>query len=332
LFGNKLPEVKKLANQMSVLDLSKVTDSMIDDVVSRGVDESGVNLLRNLKFAMDEKAALDKSRAIKALQDGSITPQAAAEVIASRATKDVDVSKLVKYFKSPEELDTIRAFYIDNIIGDFGDSFLTDPKQFKLFGKRMQDEYKTGKLSTVFGDDVAKDMNDFGRVMVFNSKAAEGGDLVAANIAAKPLENLGTLARLSIVGRVLSTGPQYKSIMKQYREMTKGASEKTKAQVLGNLLANAFSSASSQAPLQALQEGVQEGSRQISAVLNEAKGQAKAPTPTKTPVPQVLPPLPMTAPPRAQPPIGMLGIRDRAKGDPAVALSLLGGLGSAGLL
>ena len=332
LFGNKLPEVKKLADQMSVLNLSKVSDSMIDDVLSRGADESGVNLMRNLKFAMDEKASLDKSRAIKALQDGSITPQAAAEVIASRATKDVDVSNLVKYFNSPEELDTIRAFYIDNIIGDFGDSFLTDPKQFKLFGKRMQDEYKTGKLSTVFGDDVAKDMNDFGRVMVFNSKAAEGGDLVAANIAAKPLENLGTLARLSIVGRVLSTGPQYKSIMKQYREMTRGASEKTKAQVLGNLLANAFSSASSQAPLQALQEGVQEGSRQISAVLNEAKGQAKAPTPTKTPVPQVLPPLPMTAPPRAQPPIGMLGIRDRAKGDPAVALSLLGGLGSAGLL
>lgn len=332
LFGNKLPEVKKLADQMSVLNLSKVSDSMIDDVLSRGADESGVNLMRNLKFAMDEKASLDKSRAIKALQDGSITPQAAAEVIANRATKDVDVSNLVKYFNSPEELDTIRAFYIDNIIGDFGDSFLTDPKQFKLFGKRMQDEYKTGKLSTVFGDDVAKDMNDFGRVMVFNSKAAEGGDLVAANIAAKPLENLGTLARLSIVGRVLSTGPQYKSIMKQYREMTRGASEKTKAQVLGNLLANAFSSASSQAPLQALQEGVQEGSRQISAVLNEAKGQAKAPTPTKTPVPQVLPPLPMTTPPRAQPPIGMLGIRDRAKGDPAVALSLLGGLGNAGLL
>ena len=332
LFGNKLPEVKKLADQMSVLNLSKVSDSMIDDVLSRGADESGVNLMRNLKFAMDEKASLDKSRAIKALQDGSITPQAAAEVIANRATKDVDVSNLVKYFNSPEELDTIRAFYIDNIIGDFGDSFLTDPKQFKLFGKRMQDEYKTGKLSTVFGDDVAKDMNDFGRVMVFNSKAAEGGDLVAANIAAKPLENLGTLARLSVVGRVLSTGPQYKSIMKQYREMTRGASEKTKAQVLGNLLANAFSSASSQAPLQALQEGVQEGSRQISAVLNEVKGQAKAPTPTKTPVPQVLPPLPMTAPPRAQPPIGMLGIRDRAKGDPAVALSLLGGLGSAGLL
>jgi hypothetical protein len=335
LFGKNLPEINKLADQMSVLNLSKVTGSMIDDVVSRGADESSVNLLRNLKFAMDEKAALDKSRAIKALQDGSITPQAAAEVIANRATKDVDVAKLVKYFESPEDLNKIRAFYVDNIIGDFGDAFLTDPKQFKLFGQRLQDEYKTGKLSTVFGDDVAKDMNDFGRVMVFNSKAAEGGDLVAANIAAKPLENLGTLARLSIIGRVLSTGPQYKSIMRQYNEMTKGASQKTKAQVLGNLLASAFGSAISQAPMQIIQEGAQEGSRQLSALLNTAQSQMKAPTPPRTPVPQVQPaiqPEQISVPAPAQQPMGMMDIRERARENPAVAATLLGGLGSAGLL
>jgi hypothetical protein len=326
LFGKNLPEINKLADQMSVLNLSKVTDSMIDEVVARGADESGVNLLRNLKFAMDEKAALDKSRAIKALQDGSITPQAAAEVIANRATKDVDVAKLVKYFDAPEDLDTIRAFYVDNIIGDFGDAFLTDPKQFKMFGQRLQDEYKTGKLTTVFGDDVAKDMNDFGRVMVFNSKAAEGGDLVAANIAAKPLENLGTLARLSIIGRVLSTGPQYKSIMKQYNQMTKGASQKTKAQVLGNLLANAFSSASSQAPLQIIQEGIQEGSQQLSSTLESARNQNKKSTLPPTPVPQVLPPIETNSVNQTS------NIRQRAKENPAVAATLLGGLGSAGLL
>ena len=335
LFGKNLPEINKLADQMSVLNLSKVTDSMIDDVVSRGADESGVNLLRNLKFAMDEKAALDKSRAIKALQDGSITPQAAAEVIANRATKDVDVAKLVKYFESPEDLNKIRAFYVDNIIGDFGDAFLTDPKQFKLFGQRLQDEYKSGKLNLVFGDDMAKDMNDFGRIMVFNSKAAEGGDLVAANIAAKPLQNLGTLARLSVVGRFLSSAPQYKSIVNQYKEMTKGASQKTKAQVLGNLLASAFGSAASQTPMQVIQEGVQEGSQQLSAALDTMQSKMKAPTPPRTPVPQVQPaiqPEQILAPAPAQQPMGMMGIRERAKGNPAVALSLLGGLGSAGLL
>jgi hypothetical protein len=335
LFGKNFPEIKKLASQMNVMSLSDVSQSMIDDVVAEGADQSAISLLRNLKSAVDEQASMKSSRAIKALQDGSITPQAAAEVIANRATKDVDVAKLVKYFESPEDLNKIRAFYVDNIIGDFGDAFLTDPKQFKLFGQRLQDEYKTGKLNTIFGDDVAKDMNEFGRVMVFNSKAAEGGDLVAANIAAKPLENLGTLARLSVIGRVLSTGPQYKSIMRQYKEMAAGKSEKTRAEIFGNLLASAFGSATSQAPAQIIQEGAQEGSRQLSALLDTAQSQMKAPTPPRTPVPQVQPaiqPEQISAPDPAQQPMGMMGIRERAKGNPAVALSLLGGLGSAGLL
>ena len=79
-------------------------------------------------------------------------------------------------------------------------------------------------------------MNDFGRVMVFNSKAVEGGDLVAANIAAKPLENLGTIARLFVIGRLFSSAPHYNSVLKQYRRMSQGKDVRTKAEILGTLL------------------------------------------------------------------------------------------------
>ena len=84
LFGEqKLAEIKKLAEQMSVINLSKLSDGMVDDLVSAGGDTSAVNLLRSLKTVADEKAALDqKSRAFKQLQDGSITAESAAEVIA----------------------------------------------------------------------------------------------------------------------------------------------------------------------------------------------------------------------------------------------------------
>ena len=317
---------------MNAMSLSDVSQSMIDDVIAQGADQPAISLLRNLKSAVDEQASMKSSRALKALQDRSLTATSAAEVIADRSTKDVDVAKLIKYFDDPEDLTKIRSFYVDNIIGDFGDSFLTDPSQFKLFGKRLQDEYKTGKLNLIFGDDMAKDMNDFGRIMVFNSKAAEGGDLVAANIAAKPLENLGTLARLSVVGRVLSSGPQYKSIMRQYKEMTEGASQKTKAEVLGNLLASAFGSATSQAPLQVIDEAAEEGAKQLGAIVENLQESASR---KSTPVPQVLPPVQpeqISAPAPAQQPMGMMGIRERAKGDPRVALSLLGGLGNADLL
>ena len=98
LFGEqKLAEIKKLAEQMSVINLSRLSDGMVDDLISAGGDTSAVNLLRSLKTVADEKAALDKSRAFKQLQDGSITAESAAEVIASGATKDTDVVKLIKF-------------------------------------------------------------------------------------------------------------------------------------------------------------------------------------------------------------------------------------------
>lgn len=332
LFGKNTADIKKLAEQMNALSLSNVSSSMIDDVTLAGADQPAISLLRNLKSVMDEQAAINKSRALKALQDDSLTATAAAEVIADRGTRDVDVERLIKYFDQPDDLDKIRSFYIDNIVGDFGDTFLTNPSQFKLFGKRLQDEYKTGKLDSIFGKEMAKDMNDFGRVMVFNSKAAEGGDLVAANVAAKPLENLGTIARLFVVGRLFSSAPQYRSILSQYKKMTGNADAKTKAEIFGTLLANAFASLSTQAPAQLIDEGVEEAKQQVTAlaqnVMSENFPSSQRPTRTSTSVPQVLPPVTTT---QVQP-VANQSIRQRAKENPAVAATLLGGLGSAGLL
>ena len=333
LFGKNLTEIKKLANQMNALSLSNLSESMIDDVVAAGADRPAISLLRSLKDVAEEQAAANKSSALKALRDGTITATKAAEVIAEGSTKDVDVKKLIKYFNDPQDIDKIRSFYIDNIIGDFGDTFLTNPAQFKLFGQRLQKEFNTGKLEVVFGKEMAKDMNDFGEVLVFNSKAIEGGDLVAANIAAKPLENLGKIAKFLTFGFLFRSAPQYKSIVKQYKAMSQGASEKTKAQILGNLLANAFSSTLSQLPVQAIDEGVGEVKRQATAVasnvMQNATNKLQPPRPT-TPVPQVLPPV---STPQTKSIEGRLPtIRQRARENPAVAATLLGGLGSAGLL
>ena len=320
---------------MNALSLSNVSASMIDDVARAGVDEPAINLLKNLKSVLDEQSAMNRSRALTKLQDESLSSTAAAEVIADRGTKDTDVAKLMKYFQDPQDIDKIRAFYIDNIIGDFGDTFLTEPKQFKLFGKRLQEEYSTGKLDTIFGKEMAKDMNDFGRVMVFNSKAVEGGDLVAANIAAKPLENLGTIARLFVVGRLFSSAPHYNSVLKQYRRMSQGQNTRTKAEILGTLLSDAFGSFISQAPPQLIQEGTQETKKQVEALASNVVGdrmpqisslRQAATSRQATPVPQVAPPVSAPQVKRVQ------DIRQRARENPAIAATLLGGLGSAGLL
>ncbi len=332
LFGKDTAEIKKLANQMNILSLSNVSTEMIDNVIAAGADQPAISLLKNLKDVLEEQAIMKKSSALKALQNKSLTSAKAAEVIAEGTTKDVDAQALIKYFDRPDDLDKIRSYYIDNIIGDFGDTFLSNPAQFKLFGQRLQNEHKTGKLGVIFGKEMANDMNEFGKVLVFNSKAIEGGDLVAANIAAKPIENVGKIFKFATLGLLFRQAPQYKSIVNQYKALSKNAGPKRKAEILGNILASALASTASQLPVQSIQEGVQETKQQVEAlaqnVMKENFPSSQKPTRTSTPVPQVLPPV-NTA--QGQP-ISNQNIRQRAKENPAVAATLLGGLGSAGLL
>ena len=156
-------------------------------------------------------------------------------------------------------------------------------------------------------------------------------ELSQSNSASK---NIGKIAKFMTFGLLFRSAPQYKSIVNQYRAMSQGATQKTKAQMFGNLLANAFTSTLNQLPLQAVDEGVGEVKNQATAVASNIM-QQNAPNmfqPPKqtTPVPQVAPPV---SAPRVRSVEGRLPtIRQRARENPAIAATLLGGLGSAGLL
>ena len=339
LFGKNVGEVRRLANQLATLDLANITDQMVTKFIQEGADDSAVSLLRKFKQAADDKSLFDKSQTMKALQSGTLTPEDAANVIASKGTKSTEVDALVQYFKDPTDLKKVQGFYMDNIIGDFGATFLTDPKQFKLFGQKLQNEFDSGRLTAVFGKDMANDMNDFGRVMVFNSKAAEGGDLVASNIAAKPIENFGKILKFGLLGKFFSSAPQYKSIMRQYDMLKGNLPSRTRAEQFLSIIGNSLASFISQGPGQVIQEGIQEGSKAAQGLMQQARSemasrQKPKTAPAPTPVPQVRPALDpqQAAAPQPQKPLGMMGIRERAKGDPNVALALLGGLGNQEIL
>ena len=108
------------------------------------------------------------------------------------------------------------------------------------------------------GDDVAQ----FGRVLELNARTVAGGDLVAANIAANPLENIMDIFRLSLTGNLLTHAPIYKRILKDYNALKSGLPPKERSAALGKIIGSALT----QAPGQALQEGAREAEKQIRAV------------------------------------------------------------------
>jgi len=323
LFGQNAAEIKKLAEQMNVLSLRNVDEDLIKNFIETGADDAAVGLLRKLSKELDELSVFTQNQVMKKLNKGTLTPTEAAEYLASGSVRAEDVKALKSYFaNSAEDMNTIRSYYMDSLVGDFEKTFLTDKTQFtKLGSKFAKDE---AKIKEIFGDEMGKDMLEFGRIMKLLGESAPGGDLVAANIAASPLENLGVIARLSVIGSLFSSGPFYKMFLKKYKTAARGADAKTRGQIAGEIISDSIKSAMGQTAVQSTNEALSSASDQAkSLVKSELKPKSSA-----TPVPQVLPPVTTT---QGQP-VANQSIRQRAKENPAVAATLLGGLGSAGLL
>ena len=328
LFGENIKEIKKLAEQLNALSLRNVDQSVIDDFVKAGADDTGVNLLRNLSQAQDELARFNQNNIAKKLRSGNITPTEAAELIASNSMRAEDIVSLKRFFADDTDaIGKIRSYYMDNLIGDFESNFLIDRTQFAKFGERLIKN--KAKLQVIYGKEMAQEMDEFGRIMKLLGESATGGDLVAANIAASPLENLGTIAKLSLVGGLFSSPRFYKAFTRKYKRLSEGEDVKSRGKIVGELLSDALSSAIGQGTAQSIDQAVGEVTDQAKSLIENTIDvpEQTSKTQTNIQVPQIAP-----IPEIADPQVTDVSIRQRARENPAVAATLLGGLGSAGLL
>jgi len=155
---------------------------------------------------------------------------------------------------------------MDNILRDFGGDTFIDGNSIKAFAKNFNEAGKGGKFRSIFGDEMGKDMEKFGRVLSINAKTAQGGDLVAANIAASPLNNLGKIAKYGLFTRFLTSAPYYKQVVDQYNALSGTLPANKRSEILGQIISQTLV----QAPGQLTQEAVVEGKRQLEAVMQSS--------------------------------------------------------------
>ena len=333
LFGANADEVRRLAEQLNVLSLKNIDESVIKNFTNAGADLPAIGLLKDLRKKSSELSTFQRNVINKKLADGNVTDTEAANFISDGAMRAEDVKNLFAILRSQPDgaakIAQIQTKYMDDLIGDFDKTFLTDKNQFAKFGDRLAKN--DAKLIEIYGPDTAADMKQFGKIMKLLGESASGGDLVAANIAANPLENLGKLARFSILGRVFSSGTFYDSFLKKYKKRGAGADLRTKRQIAGELMADAFRGAILQGVPQTIDEGLTTAKSQATALLGDQIKQMdpRQQPQTQTSVPNVQPGV---LPPAAMLPGQQPSLRERAAQNPAVAASLLGGLGNAGLL
>ena len=270
LFGGETQynSIKSLANQVRITSLGKIDDNIIDNVINQGGSQDLKGLLQSVKNAQVNVHNLQASSVRNKLANGNLNATEAGELIANNSTKANEIDEILTYFKTQgddESVKKIQGYFMNSLIDDFGETVMTDGKKLNKFADRMLEASKGDKLNVLYGDAMGKEMTEFAKILKFNARTAEGGDLIAANIAASPLQNLGKLAKFTLLGRYLTSAPYYKQIVKQYKDGVRTVkTDAERARTLGQAIRNAFS----QGPGQFMQEGVNEGADQIEALAN----------------------------------------------------------------
>ena len=278
LFGDKTDEVLKLADEIGSVKITGLESQRVLNqyINAAGDTESIPGLLQKLRGLSDTQKILareQKNRIIKKLQDETLDldPLEASRFLVQRQTKNSEIRPIMNYFFKNQDdaaIQKIRSYYMNSMIDDFGESLMTDGKSLNAFADRMLDAAADGKLRTIFGEKMGKSMEDFAKILKFNARAAEGGDLVAANIAASPFQNLGKLAKFTVLGNRLLSQSYYDDIIAQYRNITlkQFRSPKERAKDFGSKMGKLLS----QSLGQTIDNTVNEVEDQVDAVLESS--------------------------------------------------------------
>ena len=275
LFGGQVGQVRALAKQIEKASSSNMTEEAILRAVQEGGGEAGgiAGILRSVKEQQDALNQFVTNRTLRKLSSGNITAIEAAEYVASPKSQPETIRSVLNLLKGQgddEALNKVQSFYMNNILKDFGADTFVDGNAIKTFSKNFNEAGKSGKFRIIFGDEMGKDMEKFGRVLAINAKTAQGGDLVAANIAASPLNNLGKIAKYGVFTRFLTSAPYYKQVIDQYEALSGTLPANKKSEMLGKIISQLFV----QTPGQLIQEGVDEANKQATALINNtAMGQ-----------------------------------------------------------
>ena len=286
LFGSQAGAIKSLSKQLRMTSNSNMTEEAVKKAIDEGAPKTLTDALQSLNKSQRELTQFQNNSALKSLNNETITPLVASETLAKSNSKAESVDAVMKFFRervaraegkdpsiissAQDDLAKMQNFYMDNVLKDFGGDAFIDGSSMKAFAKSFNEGGASGKFRSVFGEESGMMLEKFGRALNVVSKQAQGGDLIAANIASAPFSNIGKLLNFSIVGKFLLNKPYANRFMKSYERAAAGQGQASRAKLFLSMFTEAMAQFSAQAPGQLMQEAVNEGTKQLSAVADSA--------------------------------------------------------------
>ena len=363
LFGKDWPQVKKLAKEIGN---ANAKESISIDDIRRVTDAAGgqTSIVQGMQDMLSAQTKLNdalKISVIKDIQSGKFEnyDSAVRALTNPKLTQD-EVVKIMKFFdNNPQLKQNMKDVVLQDILSVVDDQVFASPQAAKSL-KDAVSKYKPGALKAILGEDTATALNGFADDLVDLGDVGKEGAIAAgsiwANFLKHPINTLGAVTRFKLLAKAMGNPTTAKTFLKARRAAASNPELRGNA-MLGALnqamidegidvggaasRAGKVASGIGTAMGQAGRTNVQTTPRALGLGSAEQPGQTRTTVrPTGTPVPEVSIPEPpeVAAPSAPMGPIQQLQrnvqseIRRRAKENPAVAATLLGGLGSAGLL
>lgn len=362
LFGDQWGDVQNLAKSLAYGGVKKIDDATLQRIVAQNPDANIVQTLRSVRDAQIGLEEASQSSILKRLNTGALDPEEAASAITSRTMTRAQMNRILKFFDDrPDAQETIKRTIINDILGSVDqDIFVSEKAAYSL--RDALDAYKPEMLNKVLGEQTVKDIKQLADDLVFLRDTGKKGagslaaDAIRTGQFTNPMANIPKAGRFRVLNYMMNNP----TVMRRALEVKAG---RTSPQAAAQSLTQALNESAAQVAgegvpltervtaavrgagttLGAINRG-QVATRQGIGQLLTSPQQVRGTPPerqTRTEVPQVQPGIDMeglqirqTVSPeyarfQAQ---RQSDLRERAKRNPYVAASLLGGLGSAALL
>jgi len=351
IFGDDWNQVQNIARSLAYGGIKRIDDDILERVVSQNPSDDIVTTLKSIKDAQVGLEEAMSSKVLRDLAEGKLDPQDAAVSIMSPKTTTSQMNKIMEFFKDdPVAQETIRKTIINDILGSVDEDIFVDAKAaFSL--KNSLNAYKPKMLEKFLGKQAVADLNEFADDLMMLSDTGRRGagslaaDQIRTGAFTAPVKNAGKMARFKFLDYLFNRP----STMRRALELKTGRKTPEEAAAsLSQALNEAASQVGSGKTVGERVSGVTKGlgalnrgqviNRQIASQLLTSPQQVRGTTPAnQTSVPDVRPPITsnnLKIIQKSNPVASQTqeNLRERAKRNPYIASTLLGGLGSAGLL
>lgn len=352
IFGDDWEQVQRISRSLAYDGIKTMDNEVLEKALAQNPPDQIVNSLKSIRDAQIGLEEAMSSKIIRQISEGKLDPQDAATQLISPKTTIAEMNRIMDFFKNdPTAQETIRKTVINDILNSVDKDIFVDAKSgFSL--QNALDAYKPKMLEKVLGKQAVDDLKEFSLELAMLSDTGKRGagslaaDQIRTGAFTAPVKNLGKMARFKVLDNIFNRPAAMRTALElKTGRRTPEQAAQTVSQVLNEAATQVGSGRTVGERLSGLGKGLNAFNRGR-VIGRQATGQLLT-SPQQV---RGTPPANQTSVPDVQPSPVNLGniqvnrrinpdvlrrqenLRERAKRNPYIAATLLGGLGSAGLL